>query len=120
MMVYGIFVLLACQWLGEWLMRWLGWPVPGPVAGMLLLLAGLLIWGKVPTWLRTPSEGLLSILMLLFVPAGVGLMQHLGILGTQGLLILGVVVLSTLITLLVSLGIFHSLARRMRQEASDD
>jgi len=57
---------------------------------------------------------------LLFVPAGVGLMQHLGILGTQGLLILGVVVASTLITLLFSLGIFHSLARRLRPEDSED
>lgn len=120
MMVYGFFLLLACQWLGEWLMRWLGWPVPGPVAGMLLLLAGLMLWGKVPSWLRTPSEGLLSIMMLLFIPAGVGLLQHLGLLGTQGLLILGVVVLSTFITLLASLGVFHSFARRSHQELTDD
>lgn len=120
MMIYGFFVLLACQWLGEWLMRWLGWPVPGPVAGMLLLLTGLLLWGKVPSWLRTPSEGLLSIMMLLFVPAGVGLLQHLGLLGTYGVLIVGVVMISTLITLLVSLGIFHGVARRLQKESADD
>lgn len=111
MIVYGIFVLLACQWLGEWLMHELGWPVPGPVAGMLLLLGLLLMWGKVPPWLRTPSEGLLSILVLLFVPAGVGLVNHLAVLGANGLLIVGVVFLSTCITLLVSLGLFHGLAR---------
>lgn len=119
MIVYGFFILLACQWLGEWLMRWLGWPVPGPVAGMLLLLAGLLFWGKVPTWLRTPSEGLLSVMMLLFVPAAVGLMQHLELLATQGLLIVAVVVASTFMTLLFSLGIFHALARR-HQETHDE
>jgi holin-like protein len=119
MIIYGFLVLLACQWLGEWLMRWLSWPIPGPVAGMVILLGALLLWGKVPVWLRTPSEGLLSILVLLFVPAGVGLIQHLGLLGAAGPLIVAVVLASTLLTLVVSLWVFQGFAPK-QPESSDD
>src|SRR5690554_7523909 len=68
-LIMGMSVLLICQFLGELLARGLMLPVPGPVFGMVILLAGLMIRGKVPESLRLTGEGLLRYLTLLFVPA---------------------------------------------------
>ena len=51
-------------------------PLPGPVAGMVLLLAALAARGAVPEHLRTAAEALLGHLMLLLVPATAALMTH--------------------------------------------
>ena len=76
-MIGGITALLLCQLAGEVAARALHLPVPGPVLGMGLLLAVLLLRGSVPEALARPAEGLLSHLGLLFVPAGVGVVLHL-------------------------------------------
>ena len=41
-MIPALTLLLACQLAGEAVVRLLGWPVPGPVLGMALLLLILL------------------------------------------------------------------------------
>ncbi len=66
-------ILLLFQCLGEGIVFMLGIPLPGPVAGMLLLMAALV--GH-PPLLDTVEQGantLLSHLSLLFIPAGVGI-----------------------------------------------
>ena len=73
-LIYGMTVLLVFQLLGEVGVRSLDIPVPGPVAGMLLLLLALIVRRGVPLALDRSASGLLSHLSLLFVPAGVGLM----------------------------------------------
>jgi holin-like protein len=87
----GFAVLLCTQSAGELLARVakvnLGATLPGPVWGMLLLLALLLL-----PWVQrylAPSVGqastaLLAHLSLLFVPVGVGVMAHLGLLSQYG------------------------------------
>lgn len=91
----GMAWLLIFQSIGELLARGLALPLPGPVIGMLLLLAAL----RLPT-VREPvsacADFLLSHLSLLFVPVGVGVMTHISLLGQYGLRMLAVVVLSTL------------------------
>ncbi|MDO8250004.1 MAG: CidA/LrgA family protein [Rhodoferax sp.] len=102
----GLAWLLALQSLGELLARGLSLPFPGPVIGMLLLLLAL----RVPA-VREPvaacANFLLSHLSLLFVPVGVGVMTHLGLLGQYGLRMLVVVVLSTWIGLGVTVMALH-------------
>jgi len=97
----GLAWLLAMQSLGELLSRGLSLPFPGPVIGMLLLLVAL----RLPM-VREPvaecANFLLAHLSLLFVPVGVGVMTHLGLLGQYGLRMLVVVVLSTWIGLAVT------------------
>ena len=58
-------------------------PIPGPVAGMVLLWVSLMIKGSVSNELTHASHGLIQHLSLYFLPAGVGLfflpdhiMQH--------------------------------------------
>lgn len=97
----GLAWLLAMQSLGELMSRGLALPFPGPVVGMLLLLVAL----QVPA-VRGPvavcANFLLSHLSLLFVPVGVGVMTHLGLLGQYGARMLVVIVLSTWIGLAVT------------------
>jgi holin-like protein len=59
-MLGGLTCLVAFQLAGEVTPRVLALPVPGPVIGMLFLLAGLVIMGGVPESLRTTGTGWIS------------------------------------------------------------
>jgi putative effector of murein hydrolase LrgA (UPF0299 family) len=90
----GLLVLLGCQLVGEFLVRLLDVPVPGPVVGMVVLLMLLRLRepGKDSGVVRV-AEGLLKHLQLLFVPAGVGVVQHLAVIGASAVpLVVGLVV----------------------------
>ncbi len=114
-MVQGFLILLLCQLAGEWLMVWLGIPIPGPVAGMLILLIGLMIYGKVPDFLRVPAEGLIRHLSLLFIPAGVGLMVFAQLLSDYWLLVLLSLVISTFLTLFLTAWMMQKLEQRQQK-----
>jgi putative effector of murein hydrolase LrgA (UPF0299 family) len=75
-MLYALTALFAFQLLGELLVQWLHLPLPGALAGMLLLLAALLAYGRVPEALERTAGGLLQNMMLLFIPAIAGVMLH--------------------------------------------
>ena len=102
----GFAWLLAMQSIGELMARGFSLPFPGPVIGMLLLLIAL----RAPA-VREPvavcANFLLSHLSLLFVPVGVGVMTHLGLVGQYGVRMLVVVVLSTWLGLGVTALILH-------------
>lgn len=98
-MIAALATLLGFQLAGEALAHALGLPVPGPVIGMLLLLAFLVVRGEVDRELRTTTNGLLQHLSLLFVPAGTGVMLHFHRLGAEWLPILLALVASTLLGL---------------------
>jgi holin-like protein len=74
-LVIGIAWLWAFFGLGTALVAALGLPVPGSVAGMLLLWAALEARVVRLEWLERGATSLLGVLGLLFVPAGVGLVQ---------------------------------------------
>ena len=101
-MLESVTVLLACQLAGEALVRTTGLPVPGPVVGMLLLFAGLAARGGVPEGLERASRGLLDNLSLLFVPAGVGVLSHLALVGAEWLPISVSLLVSTVLTIAVT------------------
>ena len=105
-MTGGLATLLLCQLAGELLARALHLPVPGPVLGMGLLLAALLLGGRVPEAVGTAADGLLAHLGLLFIPAGVGVVLHLDLLAAGawpiGLAILGGTLLALGLTGLVA------------------
>ncbi len=104
--INGITLFLIYQLVGEVLVLALGLSVPGPVLGMILLFLTLLIKGRSSESLDQASSGLLSHLSLLFVPAGVGIIVHLNLIAGELLPILLTLLLSTLITLAATAGIF--------------
>jgi holin-like protein len=101
-LIYGLTLLLAYQLIGEVGVRALQLPVPGPVAGMLLLFLTLVVLGRVPESLSTSAGGLLAHLSLLFVPAGVGIMVHADRIAAEWLPITLALVVSTLLTMAVT------------------
>ena len=107
----GLAWLLLLQSAGELLARGLALPLPGQVVGMILLLAAL-AWPAVRTPVAACADYLLSHLSLLFVPAGVGVMTHLSLLGEFGGRMLAVVVLSTWTGLAVTALVLRALSRK--------
>jgi putative effector of murein hydrolase LrgA (UPF0299 family) len=99
--LHGLAWLLACQTAGELLSRGWGLPVPGPVVGMGLLVLALR-WASVRASVEGAARFLLAHLSLLFVPVGVGVMVHLGLLQDHGWRVLVVLVASTWIGLAVT------------------
>lgn len=106
----GFALLLLCQSAGEVLARGAGLPWPGPVIGMLLLLA-LLAWPAVRAPVSAAAEALLAHLSLLFVPVGVGVLSHLALVAEHGLRLALVIVASTLVGLAVTALVLRALWR---------
>jgi holin-like protein len=107
----GFAWLLVLQSAGEALARLLNLPFPGPVVGMVLLL-GVLRWPRVRDSVAAVAEFLLAHLSLLFVPVGVGVMTHLGLLNQYGLRMGVVIVLSTWVGLGVTALVLRALMRQ--------
>jgi putative effector of murein hydrolase LrgA (UPF0299 family) len=95
-------ILLLFQCLGEGAVFLLGLPVPGPVAGMVLLFVSLLLWPALQTRIEAAANELLRHLSLLFVPAGVGIVAAAGSGSGHWLAIAASLVVSTLLTLAVT------------------
>jgi holin-like protein len=121
-MIASFSLILLCQLAGEALVRGLGLPMPGPVIGLMLLLLLLLLRDRFAVLARGPlqgdsvestSRGLLTNLSLLFVPAGVGVVQKLDLIVDHGIAFLGVLAISVLITLLVTVATFLLASRLM-------
>jgi holin-like protein len=92
---------------GEIVARWAELPLPGPVIGLLLLLAGLVARERMGRGgpgadLKSAAQGLLGNLGLLFVPAGVGVVTQLGVLGRNWLPIAVSILVSTALGLAVT------------------
>ena len=98
-MLFYLTLIFCCQLVGELFIAATGLPVPGPVVGMALLFLGLLIRGSVPRPLGEVADSLISHLSLLFVPAGVGVMLHTGLIAQELLPISVALVVSTLLTI---------------------
>lgn len=110
MLEYLTFIL-ACQLAGEFIVTSLAIPVPGPVVGMVLLFVFLLARGEVPAPLAQVADALLRNLSLLFVPAGVGVMLHFELLGSDAVPLASALLLSTLATVAVTALIMVLLGR---------
>ena len=113
----GLAWLLLLLAAGELLARALGLPLPGPVVGMMLLLAALAL-PAVRTPVAACADYLLSHLSLLFVPAGVGVMTHLPLLGEYGGRMLLVVVLSTWIGIAVTAVVLRAAVKKKDADAA--
>ena len=101
-MLFYLTLIFCCQLVGELFIAATGLPVPGPVVGMALLFTGLLLRGAIPPQLGKVADALISHLSLLFVPAGVGVMAHASLIGSELVPISAALVVSTLLTIAIS------------------
>jgi holin-like protein len=114
-MIASLSLILLCQLAGEVFVRGLGLPMPGPVIGLMLLLGLLLARDHFPLLARGPLQGdgvesvsriMLANLSLLFVPAGVGVVQKLDLVAEHGIAFLLVLAVSVMVTLVVTVATF--------------
>ena len=112
-MLIALLMLLGSQLAGEAVTRLLGLTIPGPVLGLVLLAVAAAASTKVREAVEPTATGLLRHLSLLFVPAGVGIVQHLPRLVSEGAAIGAAVVVSTVATLAVTALTFQAVARRL-------
>ena len=123
-MLGAIFLIFLFQLIGEATQKYFALPVPGPVIGLVLMLACLL-WSKqiddpVVAGLRSKlvntSQQLIGYLSLLFVPIGVGVIMHLKLLETQLAQIIGVVTIGTITTIVLTAFIFLKAGGAIKDE----
>jgi holin-like protein len=107
----GLALLLLFQAAGELLVLGLKLPFPGPVVGLVLLLAGLR-WRVVREPVQAAAELLLSHLSLLFVPVGVGVVTHLDLVTRHGAQLVAAIVVSTWIGMAVTALLLRALLGR--------
>ncbi len=101
-MLSALTQLLVFQLIGEVIARGLDVSVPGPVIGMVLLFATLIVRGGPDKDLQHTGSTLLQHLSLLFVPAGTGIMVHLHRVADEWLPLLLSLLISTFATLAVT------------------
>jgi holin-like protein len=105
-MVTGFIALLICHLVGEFTVRTLGVPIPGPVVGMVLLLIYLQVRRPGPAaGVVRAADLLLRHLQLLFIPAGAGVVVYLSLLAQSWLPVLGGLVVSWLAVMVVTAGV---------------
>jgi putative effector of murein hydrolase LrgA (UPF0299 family) len=119
-LLLALAVLLVFQCLGEGLVFLLRAPVPGPVAGMLLLLAALVAFPRLHGIVEAGANELLRHLSLLFVPAGVGIIVAAASGSGHWLAICAAVVGSTILTLGVTALVLQALAPAHRNGEGGD
>src|SRR5690606_5820787 len=116
LMIYAITALFAFQLLGEILVQTLSLPLPGPLAGMLLLTAALLIRGGVPSSLESTASVMLQNLMLLFIPAVTGVMLYFDRVAEEWQPFLIATLGGTVITMVVTALVLNRLLKNRQEE----
>ncbi len=115
MLLRGLTWLVLLQLLGSALNALLLPALPGPIIGMLLLFALLLLRGEVGEPLNQAASGLLLYLPLLLVPAAAGIVDSGSVLLGNLLAISAALVISLLITVPFCGWLMQRLTRRLEQ-----
>ena len=98
-MINTLLLLLLYQLIGEVIARTTAIPIPGPVMGMLLLFATLVVKEPLADSIEPTTQFILQNLTLLYVPAAVGIIVHLPLIQREGVPIMLTLLGSSLITI---------------------
>lgn len=85
--------------------------MPGPVLGMILMVAACAMRPRLTTRIRPVAEGLLANLSLFFVPAGVGVVAHLALIREQGVALAVAIAASTVLAIAIGALVFQWVSR---------
>ena len=123
-MLNSTFLIFFFQLVGEFIQKFLGLSIPGPVIGLLLLLIMLLLgkknYYKIPVNFQinliNSAENLLNYLPLLFIPVGVGVVMHLSLLEDNLVPVMLVIIIGTLLTLAVTAFVMERLLKVVNKD----
>ncbi|ABZ00497.1 TPA: CidA/LrgA family protein [Pseudomonas putida] len=95
-------ILCALFLLGGQLANWLGWPIPGGVMGLALLLILFASGVLKPAMLQLGAGWLMAEMLLFFIPALMSLLDYGSLIREEGWRILLVIAVSTLMVMVVT------------------
>lgn len=110
-MIPALLTLLTCQLAGEIIAQTLHLPIPGPVLGMVLLAAILILRRRIPAALEQAADTLLRHLSLFFVPAAVGIIANTASIAREWLPLAASLAGSTILTIAVTALVFRAVDR---------
>ncbi|MCF6751366.1 CidA/LrgA family protein [Stutzerimonas stutzeri] len=119
MLLRGLTWLVLFQLLGTVLNVLLVPMLPGPIIGLLLLFAALLLRGSASESLQVAASSLLRYLPLLLVPPAVGVMVYTEAILQDFWAIVGVLVISLLLSLVFTGWLMQALIRRQTRRRED-
>ena len=110
-------VLCTLFLLGGQIASWLGWPIPGGVMGLALLLILFASGVLKPAMLQLGAGWLMAEMLLFFIPALMSLLDYGALIREEGWRILLVIAVSTLMVMVVTAMTVELVCRwRLRRE----
>ena len=110
-------VLCTLFLLGGQIASWLGWPIPGGVMGLALLLILFASGVLKPATLQLGAGWLMAEMLLFFIPALMSLLDYGALIREEGWRILLVIAVSTLMVMVVTAMTVELVCRwRLRHE----
>ncbi len=119
-MIKGISLILLFYFIGSLISHLIGGFIPGSVCGMLLLFAALCIKVVKPESVRSVSLALTRNMAVLFIPAGVGIMAHYGLIAEHWVAIATITVVVTLLVLISVGATAQYLNNRFNNDSTDN
>jgi holin-like protein len=109
--ITSVIILCGLSIGGEHVSNALHLPVPGPILGMITLLALLAAFPRLHAWVAPAADVLLRWLGALIVPAAAGIVLYGDVFKDHGLALAAVLVVTTLMTGLSIALIYRATAR---------
>ena len=111
-----LYVLSEC---GKWLMDVLHIKFPGSIVGLILLFL-LLITKLIPeSWIASGTETLLAYMTLFFLPVTVGIVDYPELISQQGLIIMGIIVVITVLSIIASGKATQTVEKHINKQTED-
>ncbi len=104
-------VLSGLSLAGDGVSRFFNLPVPGPILGMIALLALLGFFPKTGAWVTPAADVLLRWLGALIVPAAAGVVLYGALFRAHGAALVAVLVVTTLLTGVCVALVYRAVAR---------
>lgn len=99
--LFSCVIILSCLATAKFTMHFIGGSFPAPLLGMLILLS-LLLMGIIKESQVTPcASPLLNFMPLFFIPAGVGFIEHLGLIQQHWQFLAAIIILVPLSSILL-------------------
>lgn len=117
-MLMQLALLMAFQWIGDTLVKYIGITFPGPLCGMLLLLGFLFVSGGPSQDLKSVGSTLIDHLGLLFVPAGTAVIAYGALFAHEGVAVLAALFVSTTVAVHIG-GVIAERLPRSQQSKGD-
>ena len=113
-------MILAISFLGELMHQVLPLPVPASIYGMVILFVGLITGMIQLDWVKDAGKFLIEIMPVMFIPAGVGLMESWGELKAVLVPVLVITLVSTIVVMVVSGRVTQAVIRLEKKHKGGD